>query len=66
MCDIIQSFTDINALKVMSMCQFITIYSNETKIMAQKTVVTVEPGIDSTSPSRLTNSHGFGHQFSSG
>ena len=41
--DLIKTFTDIGALKVMNMCQTIAIYLSENKIYGQKTVVTVEP-----------------------
>jgi hypothetical protein len=46
--DISQTFTDVTALKVMNMCQIVTIYLNENKNYGQKPVVTVEPGTGST------------------
>ena len=42
-----QSFTNIRALKVMNICQIITIHLNENKNDGKKTVVTVEPGTGS-------------------
>ena len=45
--DLIQTFTDIRALKVMNMCHIITIYLNENKNNGPKNIVTVEPGIGS-------------------
>jgi hypothetical protein len=47
--DLIQTFTDITALKVMNKCQNITIYLNENKDFGHQTVVTVEPGTGSNS-----------------
>jgi hypothetical protein len=46
--DLIETFTDIRALKVISMCQIITIYLNKNKNYGHKTVVTVEPRTGST------------------
>ena len=42
--DLVQTFTDIRALKVMNTCQIITIYFNENKIYGPKTVVTAGTG----------------------
>ena len=36
LCDLVQTFTDVRALKVMTMCQIITMYLNGKKIMAEK------------------------------
>jgi hypothetical protein len=41
--DLIKTFTGIRALKVMNVCQIITIYLNDNKTFGQKTVVTMEP-----------------------
>ena len=45
--DLIQTITDIRALKVITMCQIITIYLNENNNYGQNTVVIVEPGTGS-------------------
>ena len=41
--DLIETFTDIRALKFMNMCKIIPVYLNENKNYGQKTGVTVEP-----------------------
>ena len=51
--DLIQTFTDTSALKVMNMCPIITIYLNENKNYGKKTVVTVVPGTGSSDVSEL-------------
>ena len=46
--NIIKVFADIRAIKIMNMCQILTMYLNGNKNDGKKTVVTVEPGTGSS------------------